>query len=214
MGQFLIAKKWYSNIRKNLGEVNMSVIVAVRKGDTAVIGCDTLTCFGPTKESAEYIKNHSKIIKVGDNYIAVVGHTSNALVLSSYFTKIEKTPLLDSVQNIFETARKLHKYLKEEYFLNPTDDEDDPYESSQMRYLIANPSGIFGLYDLRSVQEYTKFYAFGSGYRVALGAMRAIYDKSKSAEEIARAGLEAAVDFDDGCALPVEIETVMLRSNI
>lgn len=191
----------------------MSIIVAVRKGGAAVVGSDTLSCLGSIKESSEYIKNHFKIIEVGDSYIASVGHASNQLVLSSYFSKFEKAPLLDSVQNIFESACKLHKHLKEEYFLNPTEHEDDPYESLQMQSLIVNPSGIFGFYRLRSVQEYTKFYAFGSGAEFALGAMKVAYETFESAEDIARAGLEAAIDFDDACGSPVDIRSVTLKSS-
>ena len=53
--------------------------------------------------------------------------------------------------------------LKDDYFLIPKEDERDPYESLQMETLVASPAGIFGVYPLRSVQEYTRYYAFGSG---------------------------------------------------
>ena len=130
--------------------------------------------------------------------------------MESYFERIKPTPSLDSPRAIFDVARDLHKTLKEDYFLNPEEDDDDPFESSQVDILISNRSGIFGLYSLRSVQEYTQFYAFGSGYRFALGAMRVAYQSTSSAKAIAQAGLEAACDFDDGTGLPIEIKTVKL----
>ncbi|HEX8833461.1 MAG TPA: hypothetical protein VF719_04635, partial [Abditibacteriaceae bacterium] len=167
---------------------------------------------GATLESAEYIENHSKINKAGPNYFASTGHASFGLVLDSYFSKNKVRDSLKGPQEIFEFARTLHSTLKEDYFLNPQEDSDDPFESSRLDCLIANPHGIFGLYSLRSVQQYSKFYAFGSGYKFALGAMRAVYDSELSAESIARIGLEAAADFDDATGLPLEIKTIKLAS--
>lgn len=191
----------------------MSTIVVVKKNGLVAIGADTMTKLGGTYESAEYIESHSKIIQVGQNCIALVGHASWGLVLSNYFAKTKAKIVLNSPQAIFEMARVLHNSLKEDYFLNPREDEDDPFESSQLDCLIANPFGIFGLYSLRSVQEYSKFYAFGSGYKFALGAMRAIYNLEYSAEEIARIGVEAAADFDDATGLPVEVKTIKLKTS-
>jgi ATP-dependent protease HslVU (ClpYQ) peptidase subunit len=189
----------------------MSVAVVVKKGKCVAIGSDTLTRLGYTKEKAEYISNHSKILEVGENYIVPIGHASNQLVLESYFSNLKKPPILNNPSNIFEEARKLHAALKESYFLKLTEDEDDEYESLRMSCLIANRWGIFGLYEMRSVQSYTKFYAFGSGSEFALGAMRAVYDRLESVEEIARIGLEAAADFDNGCDFPIEVKIIEIN---
>jgi len=189
----------------------MSTVAVAKKDGYAAIGSDTLTMLGSTKETATYIQNHSKILKVGNNHIAYVGHASTGLVLTSYFSGLKKKPSLSSPEDIFEASRQLHTSLKEDYFLNPNEDEDDEFESLRINCLIANPSGIFGLYSLRSVQEYTKFYAFGSGYKFALGAMRATYEKAESAEDIVRVGLEAAADFDDQTCIPIETKTVKLK---
>jgi ATP-dependent HslUV protease, peptidase subunit HslV len=189
----------------------MSTVVVVRKAKQAAIGADTLAKLGATKEAAEHIVNPAKIIKVGDSYIATVGHASWDLVLSSYFSKLKMPPKLDSKVRIFEEARKLHHVLKDKYFLNPKEDEEDSFESSRMDSLIANPSGIFGLYSVRSVQEYSKFYAFGTGYKFALGAMQAIYSTNADAKVIAQVGLEAAAMFDDSTQAPLEIKTIRLK---
>ncbi len=158
----------------------------------------------------KYIITILKIVNVGDSYLACVGHASWDLVLTSYFSNLSPPPLLDSPQAIFETFRQLHHALKEDYFLNPREDEEDEFESSRLDCLIANSAGIFGLYSLRSVMEYTKFYAFGSGYRFALGAMWVLYGTGASAEEIARAGLEASAEFDGSTRAPIEVKTVSL----
>ena len=57
----------------------------------------------------------------------------------------------------------------------PKEEEDDPYESTQITALIANEHGIFGVYSMREVFEYTRFWAVGSGREFALGAMHALY---------------------------------------
>ena len=189
----------------------MTTIVVVQKDGVAAIGADTMTKLGATFESARYIENHSKINQWGDNYFAHTGHASFGLVLASYFAGIEKAEELTCAQDVFEFARPMHRALKEDYFLNPTEDVDDPFESLQVQCLIANPSGIFGLYALRSVQQYTRFYAFGSGYKFALGAMCAVYESDYSAQDIARIGVESAAEFDDGTGLPFEIQTVKLK---
>ena len=189
----------------------MSTIIAVKKNGFATIAADTLTKFGDTKESSDLILNHSKIMKAGNNYIAHVGHASWDLILSSYFERLKRLPSMTSAGKIFEMARRLHKVLKEDYYLNPTDREDDPFECSQTECLIVNPSGIFGLYALRSVQEYSKFYAFGSGYAYALGAMYTLYSTKASSDKIALAGIEAAAEFNDSTGLPVEMYTIKLR---
>jgi len=189
----------------------MSTIVVVKKNGIAAIGADTLTKFGSIRESAKYIDNHSKIVCAGDNYMAHVGHASFGLVTESYFLQMRSLPKLDSPQAIFRMARAFHASLKEDYFLNPTEDSDDPFESIQHQSLIANQFGIFGLYSLRSVQEYTCFYSFGSGSEFALGAMHAVYNLDLSAEEIARAGLLAGAEFDHSTGEPIEIKTVNLK---
>ena len=187
----------------------MSTIVVVKKNGVAAIGADTLTKYGDTKESARFTENFSKIIRVGDSYLAFVGHASFGLVLNSYFSKFAEPPMLNSRQSIFETACQMHTALKRDYFLDPAEEDDDTFESSQLDCLIGNPAGIFGLYTLRFVQQYSKFYAFGSGAQYALGAMSAIYETASSAEAIARSALTAAGDFDDGTEGPYEVSTVL-----
>src|SRR6185436_19386318 len=102
--------------------------------------------------------------------------------------------------------------LKNEYFLVTTSDKDDSLESSKFDVLIANPHGIFGVGAHRTVQEYRKFYAIGSGTDLALGAMYAAYDNSRlSAEQVARLAIEAAAEFDDATGLPVLSQAVKLK---
>ncbi|MBI2925619.1 MAG: hypothetical protein HYY24_07940 [Verrucomicrobia bacterium] len=191
----------------------MSTIVVVKKAGVACIAADTLTTLGNTKESARYIEQPTKIVKVGESYIASVGHASWELVLRSYFSDRKRKRDFHSTLAIFETVREMHRFLKEKYYLNPEAEKDADFESSQLDALIANAHGIFGLYSLRSVQAYTRFYARGTGAHYALGAMFAAYDdNTKDAEAVARLGLAAAAEFDDVTALPLDLFTLRLKS--
>src|SRR6266540_2973034 len=68
--------------------------------------------------------------------------------------------------------------------------------------------GIFDVYSMREVFEYTKFWAAGSGREFALGAMYAQYPRLKSAAAIAQAGVEAGATFDKNSGLPMTLYTV------
>jgi ATP-dependent protease HslVU (ClpYQ) peptidase subunit len=61
------------------------------------------------------------------------------------------------------------------------------------------------------VQEYTRFYAFGSGTDIALGALHACYDDAARPEDLALRALAAAAEFDDATAAPFTLRTVELR---
>ncbi|MFW5969892.1 MAG: hypothetical protein ACOCP9_04580, partial [Halofilum sp. (in: g-proteobacteria)] len=116
--------------------------------------------------------------------------------------------------SIFESFRRLHSELKEHYFLNPKEEgseETDPYESSRIDALIAGPDGIYGVYALREVYEYARFWAIGSGAEYALGAMHACYAGAESAEAVAEAGIAAGAEFDTGSGLPLTRRSFTLR---
>ena len=104
----------------------------------------------------------------------------------------------------------LHPILKEQHFLNPKEEDDDPYESTQITALIANAQGIFGVYSMREVFEYTRFWAAGTGREFALGAMSALYGRLKSADAVARAGVETGAVFDKNSALPLTLYSLPL----
>ena len=157
----------------------MSTVVVVKKAGKICIAADSLTSFGDLKLSSYYDAAHDKIIRHDENYLGVVGSAAHQLVLESLFASkrvIDKKVELDfsSRLSIFESFRTLHPILKEKYFLNSKDEDDDPYESTQIDALIANPFGIFGVHSLREVTEYNKFWAIGSGADYALGAMFAV----------------------------------------
>ena len=186
----------------------MTTIVAVKKNGIVSIAADTLTTFGNTRLPASMDASHDKILHCGESYIGVCGSAAHHLVLANLLSKALEVKL-NSKAEIFETFRKLHPVLKEECFLNPKEDEEDPYESSQITALIANASGIYGIYSMREVFEYTQFWAIGSGHEYALGAMHHVYSYYDNATEIARAGVEAGIAFDRNSAAPTTQYTIV-----
>jgi ATP-dependent protease HslVU (ClpYQ) peptidase subunit len=189
----------------------MTTIAVVRKSGHCAIAADTLTKWGSGKESAAYIANHDKIIKVGASYLGVTGSATFKTILTDYFARPRVHARFNTPIEIFRTWHKLHTALKRDYFLVVGDEEDESLESSRMDVLIANPRGIFGIAAHRTAQEFSRFYAFGSGSDYALGAIYAVYDRAGwGAERIARFAIEAAGEFDDGTALPVTSQSVKL----
>ena len=189
----------------------MTTIVVVRKGGSAVIAADSLTTFGTTRLAPAYDRHPEKITKYADSFIGVAGSAAHQLVLENV---LARTPNLDfnGKAAIYESFRKLHPVLKDEAFLNPKEEDDDPYESSQMTVMIANPAGIFAVYSMREVFEFDRFWAIGSGRDFALGAMYSVYGgKSKTAAAIAEAGVTAGAEFDTGTSLPITWHEVGLR---
>jgi len=191
----------------------MSTITVVRKNGYAAIAADTLAKSGYAKESADYLVNHEKILRYADSYIAIAGSMSVSQSIEHYLQTLKRSPRLHSIASIFSLWLKIHRTLKEDYYLNTETEEEDSVQSSQTDALIANPSGIYSVNAYRSVIELTKFYATGSGYEYALGAMYAVYnDERYSAEEIARLGVAAGREFDDGTGTPITSYTIRLRA--
>jgi ATP-dependent protease HslVU (ClpYQ) peptidase subunit len=193
----------------------VSTIVAVVKNNQACIAADSLTSFGDTRQAAEFVSDYEKIIAFADNnYIGIVGSAAHHLVMQNLLQKhADKVDFSDRF-HIFESMRQLHPILKEEYFLNSKDEDEDSYESSRVDALIMNRSGIFGLYSLREVDQYTRFWAVGSGAEFALGAMHVAWDLLDDAAAIARAGIEAGACFDNSSALPMTSYSVELAPTL
>jgi len=189
----------------------VTTVCVVRKGAQLAIGADSLVTFGDTRLPHGYESNE-KLFKVGDSYFGMSGTTAHFPVLRKALAALPKGELrLGSRDEVFDTFLKLHPKLKEQFFLNPKEEDSDPYESSQFTVLIANRHGLFGVYSYREVFEFERFWAIGSGRSFALGAMYAGYDKLKTAREIASLGVAAGNEFDKNSAAPVRLHTIKLK---
>lgn len=194
----------------------MSTITVVRKGDQLAIAADALTTFDDTRLPPDNDAAPEKIVAVetplGPAYVGVVGFTAHHLVLQDALEAMPDADLL-SRRGIFETFRRLHPVLKDDYYLLPeSGQEGDPYESTQISLLVCAPTGIFGVYDMREVHAFERYWSMGSGYAFALGAMHARYgDADLDAGALAALGVEAGCTFDRSSAPPVQTFTLDLQ---
>ena len=190
----------------------MSTIAVVRTASGAALATDALTSFDGLRLPPDLDAAGEKVVRVGDAVVGIVGYTAHHLVIQDALERFED-PDLETRRGIFETFRALHPILKEEYYLLPETDQDgDPYESTQVSLLIASPGGIFGVYDMREVHEYSRYWAMGSGSGYALGAMHARWPEVEAgaldAGALAAVGVEAGCRFDTASGPPVTVYEV------
>jgi ATP-dependent HslUV protease subunit HslV len=193
----------------------MTTVVVVRKAGQVAIAADTLVTFGDTRLTHRFEAN-SKIFKIdtpeGPTYIGMAGTVAHFPVLRKALADLPREQLrLSSKEDVFETFTRLHPILKERFFLQTKEDDGDPYESSQFSVVMANASGIYGLYSYREVFEFKEFWGIGSGRSFALGAMHAVYAKARTAKEIAEAGIAAGCEFDRNSATPCDVFTIKMK---
>ena len=187
----------------------MTTIVVVRKGRDIAIAADTMTKWGSGKETADYVVNHGKLLQVGDTWLGLTGNATFKTILRDYFSRPKVRARFDTPLEIFRTWQALHVALKADYQLIATSHDDEPLESTRFDALVANRHGIFGVVAHRTVQEFSRYYAFGSGSNYAMGALNALYDdRSITAEALARRAVETAAEFDDATGLPVDSQKI------
>ncbi|MBB3176886.1 MFS transporter [Variovorax sp. Sphag1AA] len=193
----------------------MTTVVAVRKGGQVVMAADSLVTFGDTRLSFNAEANRKLFMvndAAGQTIFAMAGAAAHYLVLQHALAAQPVDSLhFGSKDEIFHTFTRLHPVLKDSFYLQTKEDEHEPYESSQFTMLMANSSGIYGVYSYREVFEFKQFWSIGSGRSFALGAMHAAYDKARSARDVAEAGVAAACEFDRNSAGPVDVLTLKLK---
>jgi len=193
----------------------MTTVVAVRKGGQVVMAADSLVTFGDTRLSFNAEANRKLFMindAAGQTIFAMAGAAAHYLVLQHALAAQPVEALrFGSKDEVFQTFTRLHPLLKDSFYLQTKEDEHEPYESSQFTMLMANSSGIYGVYSYREVFDFKRFWSIGSGRSFALGAMHAAYDKARSARDVAEAGVAAACEFDRNSAGPVDVLTLKLK---
>jgi len=195
----------------------MTTMVVVKKAGQVAMAADTLVTFGDTRLGHRFETN-SKIFKLDTAYgVSLVGLAGTVAHFPALRKALATLPVeqvrLNGRDEIFETFLKLHPVLKEAFFMQTKEDENDPYESSQFTVVIANASGVYGLYSYREVFEFKEFWSVGSGRSFALGAMHACWDRTKTAREVAVAGVNAGCEFDKNSGGPMDIFTLKLKAS-
>ena len=193
----------------------MTIITVVQKGSEAAIAVDSLISMGEVKLQGEDTDNQ-KIIALGDSYLGTAGHCVNNQILLDIYASEPHLFKLHSATDIFKTFTQLQKKLHSDYYATNLNDKDHEYKPLSVTPMIINPTGIYGVCSSRGAMRYNKFWAQGSGWQFALGAMAEAYDEhegSYDAEAIADAGVQAACQFDKSCSLPVFRKTVKLKTS-
>lgn len=189
----------------------MSVVVAVKKGNQICLASDTQANFGSITVAKKYLVNYQKIYKSGKSYVGMVGWMAVGQIVEHLIESRPEALDFSSRLKIFESMLALQKSLKEEYFIETSEDSEQPVESNQISALVINKSGIFEIESYRDINQYNEFWAIGSGRRFAIGALHALYNRKLNARDIAIAAVEAAAEFDESCGLPVEAKTIRLK---
>jgi len=188
----------------------MSVVCAAMKNGIVAISSDTQTNYGSLKVPAKHLRNIKKLFPINKSVVGIVGWVAISDMMEHLFINDKKLFELNSRMEIYGTLLRLHETMKKDYFIETNEDDDQPVESSQLDALIVNKNGIFEINSYREVNEYKTFWAIGSGRRIGLGAMHALYDSKASAKQIVEAGVRAATEFDDSCGLPLKTKTISL----
>ena len=190
----------------------MSIVCAAIKNGRIAISGDSLTSYGSLTASSSHVANCNKLYRVNDSVVGLVGWCAISTLLEHLMLQEKDLFHFGNRMQILDTMLEVHQRMKRNYFLDSRDDHDQPVESTQLQALIVNASGLYEVSRYRSVTEYKTFWAIGSGRRYALGAMHAAYAGRKSARSVAEAGVMAASEFDDGCALPLTTKVISARN--
>ena len=188
----------------------MSIICAAIKNKEIAISSDTQSNFGPLNISSKHIKNASKLYQVNDSIIGAVGWLAISDMLEHLMKNDKELFKLNNRMNIFSSFQNMHTIMKENYYIETKEEDDQPVESSQIDALIINKHGLFSVSSYREVNEFKTFWAIGSGQSIALGAMHTLYERHHSAKEIVEAGVAAATEFDESCGMPLKTKIISL----
>lgn len=177
----------------------MSIAVAVKKNGKIAFGTDSLHTFGSFRPGQGNI-SESKFRKVGNAYLAFTGWGIYNQVLDDILSGPGAVPLENS-NDIFKFFMKLWRKLHKEYtFVNDQCQEtDSPFGDLDSSFLVVSESSIFHISPNISITEFNKYHAIGSGSDYAIGAVYSVYDSEKTAAEIVRTGVKAAIEHDIYC---------------
>lgn len=191
----------------------MSVVVAVQKGSSIAIACDSVIHSGSRREGDDNVVS-PKVRRFGESYVASTGWSVYDNIIVDYLAR-RPTPAFRDEIGIYRFFLSLWKTLRRDYGLvNEQCHEDkSPFGDLDSSFMIVNRHGIFGIDVDMSVLRYRKYHAIGSGSEYAMGAIHALIERERSAETIARSAADAAVHFEKNCGGPVQVFTVPAGKN-
>lgn len=191
----------------------MSIVCAAVKDGEIAISCDTQSNDGSLTVSSKHIKNSNKLYVVNDSIMGIVGWNAISGMVEHLIEHNKESFKLNNRVEIFSSLVLLHEKMKDDYFIETKEHDQQPVESNQLDALIINKYGLFEIGSYREVNEFKTYWAIGSGRRIALGAMHALYDQKVTAKKVVESGVKAAAEFDDCCGLPVKTKVIKINKN-
>ncbi|HWL94291.1 MAG TPA: hypothetical protein VNT79_12230 [Phycisphaerae bacterium] len=186
----------------------MTVAVAVRKGDRAVIAADSLVHFGGQRFPADSCR-FNKIYKLGDSLMVWAGWSLYGEMLTAHLAE-NPPPPLTSEADVFSFFVKFWRAMRNDYtfMYRRAEAEAHPFVDLDSIFLLVNRAGIFRISGDMDVTQFQQYCAIGSGGKYALGAIRILYDQLDDPGEIARRACEVGIEFDVYCGGPVDLAEV------
>ena len=148
----------------------MSIVCGAIKNNEIAISCDSQANFGSTKVSSEHLVNSSKLYHVNGSIMGIVGWDAISNIIEHLIVNKKEIFQLDNRMDIYSTLIKLHESFKDDYFIETSEEDDQPVESNQLDAIIINKNGLFQIGSYREVNQFQTYWAIGSGKRFALGA--------------------------------------------
>ena len=173
------------------------------------MAADTLVTFGDTRLSHRFEANQQDVHgrrRGGQSIIAVAGTAAHFPVLQhALAAHAARGAALRQQGRGLRTFTQLHPVLKDTSSCRPRKTSTTRTSRASSRVLLANASGIYGIYSYREVFEFKEFWGIGSGRSFALGAMHAAYDKARRRAKWPRPASPPACEFDRNSAGPVDV---------
>ena len=186
----------------------MTTLVAVRKNDEIAIAADSLTTFGDTRLSARVRPTLREDRPLQGHVHRPVRQRRAPARVREPAREARRSRFLEQGGDLRDASASCIRSSRSSTSSIPKEEEDDPYESTQVTALVANEHGIFGVYSMREVFEYTRYWAVGLRPRVRAGRDVRAVPELRTAGAIARAGIDAGATFDRNSGLPMTLYTV------
>ncbi len=190
-------------------DLPMTTLVVVRKGDDVAIAADSLTTFGDTRLAADTTARTTRSSATGTPTSGCAGRPRTSSCSRACCAQARRPRLLQQARDLRDVPQAASD-PQGAALPQPEGgggrsvrvDADHGADRQRARHLRR-------VLDARGVRVHA-FWAAGTGREFALGAMHALYARLRTAEAVARAGIEAGALFDKNSALPLTLYTLPL----
>lgn len=184
----------------------MSVVVAIKEGDTVWMGCDSQVSMGYTKDTLKLNHKIWKPKEESDVVMGLVGTLRDCNILSTVDKWINELPRLKDEIDFKYIVRKLVTKIYSELEEFGRVRKRDGISSIESNIVFAYKDKLFSIQGDGAVTESVDIIADGSGYRLCLGAWSSIKNKEDmTIKEKLVATIKAACESDLYVNYPIVI---------